>query len=174
MLSAATLNTRRVQTTAKVARQSGAAAIEFAFLFPLLLFIVYATIVYGYVFFLQQTINLVAQESAKAAVAMPPYDSNGNPVDYTTVVSDYFDASKTSGLLSALPTAQQSDVPTPTVSAPVNLVDSSGKTIGRVITITVRFNNLTTVFPQIGLPGIGPALPPLPTTLQARATVRVS
>ena len=162
------------QSAARRRRQSGAAAVEFAFLFPLLLFIVYATIVYGYVFFLQQTINLVAQESAKAAVAMPPFDANGNPVDYSTVVADYFNASKTSGLLSGLPAAQRADVQLPTVSAPVNLVDGGGQTIGQVITITVQFNNLTTVFPQIGLPGIGPALPPLPSTLQARASVRVS
>lgn len=167
-----TISTGQGMTGLRRHHQGGAAAIEFAFVFPLLLLIVYATIVYGYVFFLQQTINLIAQEAAKAAVAVAPYDpQTGAPItpDYAQAVKNYFVTSKAQGLIAALPASTQADIEEPTV-----VQNKSQDGTGQVVTVTVRFNNLTTLFPQIGLPGIGPNLPPLPDYLEAKATVRVS
>lgn len=157
-------------------RQSGAAAIEFAFVFPLLLFIIYSTVVYGYVFYLQQTVNLIAQESAKAAVAVAAYDpTTGQPLtpDYAAAATAYFNGAKTQGLLSGLPVAVQNDFQPPTVLGPTTIT-SNGQSVGQSITVTVQVNGVQTIFPQIGLPGIGTSLPPLPAKLTARATVQIS
>jgi Flp pilus assembly protein TadG len=53
-------------------RQHGAAAVEFALVFPLLLALVYSTIVYSYVYVLQQSINFASQQGAQAALAVIP------------------------------------------------------------------------------------------------------
>jgi len=156
--------------------QRGAAAVEFAFVFPLLLFVIYSTVVYGYVFFLQQTVNLIAQESAKAAVAVAAYDPTTGAAltpDYSAAATAYFNNAKSQGLLSALPAAVQADFQAPTIVGPTSIT-SGGQTVGQSITITVQVNNVTSIFPQIGLPGIGTSLPPLPSILTARATVQVS
>lgn len=49
-------------------KQQGAAAIEFAILFPIFFLIFYAIITYGLIFAAQQTVTLAAAEGARAAV----------------------------------------------------------------------------------------------------------
>lgn len=49
-------------------KQQGAAAIEFAILFPIFFLIFYAVITYGLIFAAQQTVTLAAAEGARAAV----------------------------------------------------------------------------------------------------------
>ena len=50
----------------------GAAAVEFAFVFPVLFLLIYGVIVYSYIFMLQESINYAAQQAAEAAVAVEP------------------------------------------------------------------------------------------------------
>ena len=52
--------------------QGGAAAVEFAFVFPVLFLLIYGVIVYSYIFVLQESINYAAQQAAEAAVAVEP------------------------------------------------------------------------------------------------------
>lgn len=49
-------------------KQQGAAAIEFAIIFPIFFLIFYAIITYGLIFAAQQTVTLAAAEGARAAV----------------------------------------------------------------------------------------------------------
>ena len=49
-------------------KQQGAAAIEFAIIFPIFFLIFYAIITYGLIFAVQQTVTLAAAEGARAAV----------------------------------------------------------------------------------------------------------
>ena len=58
--------------------QKGAAAIEFAIIFPIFFIIFYAVVTYGLIFAAQQTITLAAAEGARAAVR---YQSGSNEVD---------------------------------------------------------------------------------------------
>ncbi|MEX8194013.1 TadE family protein [Comamonas guangdongensis] len=51
--------------------QYGAAAIEFAILFPIFFLIFYAIVTYGLIFAAQQTLTLAAAEGARAAVRYP-------------------------------------------------------------------------------------------------------
>ena len=53
-------------------KQKGAAAIEFAIIFPIFFLIFYAIVTYGLIFAAQQTITLAASEGARAAVRYQP------------------------------------------------------------------------------------------------------
>ena len=52
-------------------KQKGAAAIEFAIIFPIFFIIFYAVVTYGLIFAAQQTLTLAAAEGARAAVRYP-------------------------------------------------------------------------------------------------------
>ncbi|MGH8458645.1 MAG: TadE/TadG family type IV pilus assembly protein, partial [Nevskiales bacterium] len=52
--------------------ESGAAALEFAILLPLLLLLIYGLFVYSYMFVVQEAITFAAQEAAEAAVKVDP------------------------------------------------------------------------------------------------------
>ena len=51
--------------------EQGAAAVEFAILFPVFFLIFYAVVTYGLIFAAQQTLTLAAAEGARAAVRYP-------------------------------------------------------------------------------------------------------
>lgn len=164
-----------VQGGAQQRRQSGAAAIEFAFVFPLLFALMYATVVYGYVFFAQQTINLVAQECAKAAVAAAPFGADGSPQmpDYSGAAQSYFDLAKVQGPLRLFPGGVSVK---PSYLGPAA---ASGTGNGQVFTVTLTLTGLTGktgAFPTISLGGVMGIhdVPPMPQTLTASASVRVS
>ena len=57
-------------------KQKGAAAIEFAIIFPIFFIIFYAVVTYGLIFAAQQTLTLAAAEGARAAVRYPNGSSN--------------------------------------------------------------------------------------------------
>ena len=48
-------------------KKKGAAAIEFAIIFPIFFIIFYAVVTYGLIFAAQQTLTLAAAEGARAA-----------------------------------------------------------------------------------------------------------
>ncbi len=58
-------------------KQQGAAAVEFAILFPIFFLIFYAIITYGLIFAAQQTLTLAAAEGARAAVRYPSVPTGG-------------------------------------------------------------------------------------------------
>lgn len=146
------------------ARQAGAAAVEFAFVFPLLFLLIYGVIVYSYVFVLQESIAYAAQKSAEAAVAVAP-DAPG----YDGLAREQ--AKIMAGrVLAWLPASQRERV----------LGDDNGKVEvtfvavgdGDAVQVTLRFE-LTGLFPVLNLPLIG-SVPPLPDRpLFAQAVARV-
>lgn len=58
-------------------KQQGAAAIEFAIIFPIFFIIFYAVVTYGLIFVAQQTLTLAAAEGARAAVRYPAIGGSG-------------------------------------------------------------------------------------------------
>ncbi|MDI3260526.1 MAG: TadE/TadG family type IV pilus assembly protein [Sinobacteraceae bacterium] len=66
-------------------RQHGAVAVEFAFVFPILLGLAYSVIVYSMVYVFQQAINFAAQQGAEAAVAVIPGVGDRNAAATTAV-----------------------------------------------------------------------------------------
>ncbi|MES2024386.1 MAG: TadE/TadG family type IV pilus assembly protein [Pseudomonadota bacterium] len=57
-------------------KQQGAAAIEFAFVFPIFFMIFYGIITYGLIFVAQQSITLAAAEGARAALRFTSSDAD--------------------------------------------------------------------------------------------------
>jgi len=148
-------------------RQRGASAVEFAFVFPVLFLLIYATIVYSYVYVLQQSITYTAQFLAESAVAVSPNPASSYQAKIRTRVQ-----ALAAQQLSWLPQSQRARV----IGANGELVVPSFQTIGGVnvvvITLTFDLSRSADFFPTISLPGVGP-LPPLPAQLQARATARL-
>ena len=145
--------------------QQGTSAIEFAFVFPLLFAVTYAAIVYGYVFFVQQTLNFLGQEAARNMVRVDP------------TTPGY------SGVLAAAATnsVNQSKAQLPLIGrdAIVTTVTPGIDPMGmptRTVTVSMPIAALTTGggFASIPLPMNLGTFPPLPTTLAASAVIRVN
>ena len=148
-------------------RQRGASAVEFAFVFPVLFLLIYATIVYSYVYVLQQAITYTAQFLAESAVAVNPSPA----ASYQANVQSRVQA-LAAQQLSWLPASQRARV----IGANGELVVPSFQTIDgvNVVVITLNFDlsQRADFFPTISFLGTGP-LPPLPAQLQAKATARI-
>ncbi|WP_162932578.1 TadE/TadG family type IV pilus assembly protein [Solimonas sp. K1W22B-7] len=141
-------------------RQSGAVAMEFALVFPILFLLTYGTVVYGYVFFLKQSVNYAAQQGAEAAVSVDPDDEDAEALRQARVVDSVKDT------LRWLPANQLARVVV-CDGAACNVEDDT-------ITVEVEFQLSTPswLFPAVEMPGIG-AVPPMPTRLEATAAARL-
>lgn len=152
--------------------QSGAALVEFAFVFPILFLLVYGVIVYAYVYVLKQSIVHAAQEAAEAAVAVDPAIDDAFAQQQAVVRATAVSA------LSWLPASQQARVtgsggervevalcPMGAESCPI---DSDA------LRVTLRFDlaSPSSLFPVLNLYIVG-SVPPLPETLTATAVVRI-
>lgn len=153
-------------------RIRGAVAVEFAFIFPILFLLVYGTIVYAYVFVLQQSITHAAQEAAEAAVAIVPGRENTNTLREAAVRSTAVAA------LSWLPQSQRQRVLGDSGSAvlvqpcPAGAENCPSDSEGLRVTLKFNLKTPTMLFPVINLYLVG-EIPPLPDTLTASAVVRI-
>lgn len=143
---------------------TGASAIEFALIFPMLFAIIYGTVTYGYVYYLQQRINFIAQEAVRAAISVAPVANQGAYISaINTAVNTSVNNNFTLGG-GVRPAAL-------VVSAPLITVDGVTQTVSILVTYSLTS---PTLFPQMVLPmGIG-SIPPLPAALQATAAGRLS
>jgi Flp pilus assembly protein TadG len=150
----------------------GAAAVEFAFVFPILFLLIYGVIVYSYVFVLQESLTFAAQEAAEAAVKVAP------DVDDADALRDANARATAQNVLRWLPESQRRRV-----------LGSSGEKVGvaicqagtgtcpsdsDAITVTLTFDvtTPTELFPVLNLYIVG-RVPPLPAALVAQATARI-
>lgn len=65
-------NKSEVRSRSTQRRQWGAAAVEFALVFPMLFIVTYGAIIYSYIYVLRQSLTFAAQEAAQAAVSVQP------------------------------------------------------------------------------------------------------
>lgn len=140
-------------------RQRGATAIEFAFVFPILFLLVYGGVVYGYVFFLNQSLHYAAQQAAEAAVSVDPalddWDSLRQARIEDTVERSMewmSDAQRGQRLV----ICRQADCP----------IDNGTLTV----TLDFQLDTPSRLFPVVNFPGMG-RVPPLPDRLTATAAV---
>lgn len=68
-------------------RQFGAAAVEFALVFPMLFVVTYGAIIYSYIYVLRQSLTFAAQEAAQAAVSVQPGASGYDDLVKQTAVN---------------------------------------------------------------------------------------
>ena len=142
------------------ARQRGATAIEFAFVFPILFLLLYGIVVYAYVFLINESITFVAQESAEAAVAVDP---NLNAAYEARVTQQARDTAQR--LLQWLPEDQKGRVLGTEGSRVAVTFPSDGPQ--DLVQIDLAFD-LEGLFPVVELPFVG-SVPPLPNQLRAQA-----
>ncbi len=153
-------------------RQSGAAAVEFAFVFPILFMLMYGTVVYSYVFVLQQSLHYAVQEAAEAAVKVDPGAPGADSLRESNA------RAAATRALSWMPPSQR-----------VRVVGDSGERVGvtlcgagsancppdsDAITVTLNFDMFdpSPLFPVLNIFIVG-SVPPLPERLTASATARV-
>lgn len=146
-------------------RHSGASAVEFALIFPVMFAVAYAAIVYSYVYLLQQSVNFAAQQGAQAAVAVVPQSDIA-----TTTAKRLSNASlAVTNTLSWLPVDQTTRV---SVSSPSDCGNGTTPVAGSSFVFRVNFDmgsGTGALFPTFfNLPMIG-TIPPLPATLVACA-----
>ena len=139
--------------------QRGAAAVEFALVFPTLFMTVYAGVVYGYMYFMQQRINFAVQEGLRAAISSDP--TGLTAAAYQTAVCT---AAQTAATLTfttgghTLPTGLTASCPTATSSSSFALQ------------VTDPVSGL---FPTVTFPGLG-TFPSVPASLIAVGEGRLS
>lgn len=152
-------------------RQSGATAVEFALVFPMLFILFYSVVIYSYLFVLQESVSYAAQESAAAAHRVNPV---GNENFDETVIQQV--RARAAAVLDWLPDSQKARV--------LGAVACSGGEGGGgagvevcidnatdVVQVNVRFDVLG-LFPVLSMPLIG-ELPPLPDVLTGSGTALV-
>lgn len=142
-----------------VCDQRGAVAVEFAFVFPILFMLMYGTVVYAYVFVIQQSLTFAAQEAAEAVVQLDP---SADP-DYQQVAKDMVDKT-----LTWLPRKEHLAKDVTVVNEGVQPCPSTSDCISVVVTYNLEASAL---FPEIRVGGL--ALPPIPDTLRATAVARI-
>lgn len=154
-------------------RQRGAAAIEFAFVFPLLLALVYCLIVYGYLFVVRQSIEFAAHKGIEAAIAVDPGATDAQTQRQTQAKQAANCALQwLSGTCTAAVANNARVVPQYTLCA------GTGTTACPagygLVTVTYKVNNGGSwIFPKlIGLPMVG-TIPPMPETMMATAIAKL-
>jgi Flp pilus assembly protein TadG len=149
------------------AGQAGIAAIEFAFIFPMLFFMLYSIVVYSLLFVVYQSINFAAQEAARAAVALQPGSSSGT---YQTTAQDVCQPPTGGTTTNGLSWITSS-------FGKIKCVASlGGSGTNATLTVTVTFTPASTgLFHAFDFRSFGlGTIPPLPTTLVATAVGQVS
>jgi hypothetical protein len=152
--------------------QSGAAAVEFAFIFPILFLLMYGTVVYSYVFVVQQSLHYAAQELAEAAVKVDPQLPNADAVREANVRAN------AQQVLRWMPDSQLARV-IGTDGSQVQVVhcEPGGANCppdSSAVRITLNFSLMQPepLFPVLNIFLIG-NVPPLPERLTASAMARV-
>ena len=149
-------------------RQAGAAMIEFAFVFPILLFLIYGLVVYAYIFVMQQSITFAAQQGASAAIAVSPQQTTSAAQSQMTTLAQ----STVNSYMSWLGAGQLSRI-----SSAVTFCPGAGVTCptdGSSAVVVTVFFNLSTPTPLFPVLSFGSGqVPPMPTQLVSAATVRL-
>jgi len=154
--------------------EQGAAAIEFAIIFPVFFIIFYAIVTYGLIFAAQQTLTLAAAEGARAAVR---YQAGSTQVARQTArVAAACDMANQS--IAWLRTAGQGGAPakgvcatgiTEVVATPTNCSGANGVTCVQV-QVTYDYDKAPLI-PKL----LGPVMSlPTPKLLQGRAVAQIN
>ncbi|WP_420998128.1 TadE/TadG family type IV pilus assembly protein [Cupriavidus sp. 30B13] len=144
---------------AEPTRSSGAAALEFAILLPILLAIVMGIVYFGMVLALQQMLTLAAEEGARAALRYPSGAAGNNAA--ATQSLRVGAASATA--LAMLPTSIRNSISTSDIAKVISCANPGGSVCVRV-TLNLPSNSILPVMPGV----------PIPATLTGSATVQLS
>lgn len=146
-------------------RQSGATVIECAFVFPFFFMLMYGTAVYGYVFFLNQSLNHAVQQAAASAVTVDPAAP-----DVTTMRRARINATVASvlGWMNPVQRQQRLQVWVDQASATCPVAQAAGSV---KVELVYALRNPSWLFPVVNM-GFG-QIPPLPENLNVCATALI-
>lgn len=151
-------------------RRSGAAAIEFAAVFPFFFLLLYGFINYGLILALQQSMVVAAEDGARAAIACDPtLDAD----EHTDCVSAR--ARLAAGVaLSWLPELQR-DLILGSDNGNVQVAVDDAAT-PHTVSVVVEYPHYADqpILPVLSLPMIGGSIPPVPERLVAQSLVQLS
>lgn len=134
-------------------RSRGAALVEFAFILPVLLVLLYGILVYSIVLVTQQAVAYGAERGAEAAVAANPDLADGSYL----AAADQLARQEIQAVIGFLPGG---------FSIQVELAAPPGSGLGQELRVTVQYP-----FANWGLPA--PTFLPLPDTLTGTGVLRV-
>ncbi|MDF3836999.1 pilus assembly protein [Cupriavidus basilensis] len=140
-------------------RSSGAAALEFAIILPVLLTVVIGIVYFGIVLALQQVLTLAAEEGARAALRYP----SGASANTAAATQALRVSAASSTALAMLPTSISSLIPAGNVAQVISCANPGGSVCVKV-TLSLTSSSILPVVPGV----------PLPTTLTGSATVQLS
>lgn len=164
------------------ARQRGAAAMEFALVFPVIFLLLYGVMSFGALLYVQIAVSRAVQDGARSVVLVPD-PSGGQSRDYTPVIGQVLESLAASAL--APPGSNgsfvarrawlEANVRSRVIVAEGNCAATAAS--GLCATITLRFPysdaDGTRLLPSISLPMVGGTEAWLPDTLSSSATVRL-
>lgn len=156
--------------------QSGAVAVEFAFVFPLLFLLMYGIVVYSYVFVLNSALHFAAQEAAESVVRVAPEAADSVKQQRAQATAratlDWLPAGQRSRVVGE--NGEKVDVGfCPDFAGDVCPACPAGATDCGAVVVTLVFGLLNPpLFPSLTLPFVG-TVPPLPDQLRAQAVARI-
>uniref|UniRef100_UPI003F86D4C4 TadE family protein n=1 Tax=Cupriavidus ulmosensis TaxID=3065913 RepID=UPI003F86D4C4 len=140
-------------------RSSGAAALEFAIVLPILLTVVIGIVYFGIVLALQQALTLAAEEGARAALRYP----SGAAANNAAATQALRVSAASSTALASLPTSISSLISAANVAQVISCANPSGSVCVKV-TLSLSSSSILPVVPGV----------PLPATLTGSATVQLA
>jgi len=151
----------------RLSGEVGAAALEFALVFPVLLLMIYGAIHYALIFTLSMSLTSAANEGARAAVAVDPEES-----DYETLLIARARAAVVSNL--GWLTAAQQSIVLGTGGNQVSVVREVDATLGDIVRVEVTYPSYASqpLLPVFSFPVLG-VIPPVPSQLAATAVLQL-
>jgi Flp pilus assembly protein TadG len=139
--------------------QTGTAALEFALIFPVLFLFTYGTIAYGFAFYVQQTLNFMAEEAVRAAISVDPSSGDGTTGTYQSNAK--------SKALASISNYQSVILSKPILNAAPSVTFPNG---GVQVTLNAPLASLGIVTFKVPLIG---QFPVMPATFTASATAQL-
>lgn len=153
-----------------VKRQHGAAAVEFALVFPVLMALLYGLITAGDMLVTQSAVSRAAQAGALGVALLPP-----NATDFAPIRNEVIESLATSSVVSGDLASRRSwlaaNTTLVTVVPGVTCPTPGGTCLRVEVRLPYRSSDRTRVFAPIQLPGMGSTSAWFPSELYAVATV---
>lgn len=144
--------------------EGGAAALEFALVFPLFFLLLYGLVTYGILFGIQLAMTTAAGDAARATVACDPTDAEAHATCVAERARSVAEAS-----LDWLPSRARQAI---LEGEGVQVELETGAAAGTRVRVTLRYAgyDAAPLLPVLSLPGLG-AVPPVPSQLTAMGTI---
>ena len=158
------------------------AAIEFAFVFPVIFLILYAFVTFGSALFTQLAVSRAVQDGARAVAFLPP-NPGPNPTDYAPITDEVIESLAGAAVapLTSNDTIENRRAwleinvrnRITVIEEPCNEEAGAGTCVVVSLSFPYGDGDGTRIFPSIDLPLIGGTESWMPDALSSRASIRL-